>query len=152
MKIIYSLLGFVILSIIASCAGIRKMNSGAEKVNLYFSYPTKNCRFLGTIENPNVHELVDIKSSLRELRKDDNNFLRNEGARLGANVIVLLTHNSKGYAIRYVRGSKNLTTIYIHSITAKAYYCPSANVAVKTKDLEINETPLFNNDDFQIND
>ncbi|HAU1314189.1 TPA: DUF4156 domain-containing protein, partial [Legionella pneumophila] len=96
--------------------------------------------------------VMDIRSSLKDLEKDDNNFLKNEGAKLGANVIVLVTHTPREFHKRYVRGSKNLTTINIHSVIANAYYCPYVKIdQLQQRNLEIKQTPLFENDDLQIN-
>ncbi|HBC0494945.1 TPA: DUF4156 domain-containing protein [Legionella pneumophila] len=152
MKIVYLIISFMILLLNSGCGGLRQVNADAKNVNLYFSYPTGNCRFLGIIKNPNVHEVMDIRSSLKDLEKDDNIFLKNEGAKLGANVIVLVTHTPREAHKRYVRGSKNLTTINIHSVIANAYYCPHVKVdQLQQRNLEIKQTPLFENDDLQIN-
>lgn len=143
MKIVYSILSVTMFFVISGCAGLRQMNTGAENVNIYSSYPTQNCRFLGVIQNPTVHEVMDFRSSLQDLNTDTNNFLRNEGLRLGANIVVFTAHKSSKLHDRYVLGSKELTTIYIHSISANAYYCPSVRAAgIKQKNLEIDETPL----------
>lgn len=148
MKLIYSILIAMILLSATACNEFRTLDKGAENINLYSSYSTGNCKFLGVIHNPSVHKKMELVSSLEQLNKDDNNFLKNEAAKLGANVVILENHHSEQFSDRYVRGSRKSTIIYIHSITAKAYHCPS--VKMNPSDLKIEQTPLFKNDDFKI--
>ncbi|HAU1316025.1 TPA: DUF4156 domain-containing protein, partial [Legionella pneumophila] len=45
MKIVYLIISFMILLLNSGCGGLRQVNEDAKNVNLYFSYPTGNCRF-----------------------------------------------------------------------------------------------------------
>lgn len=108
--------------------GPRSLRSGAENVQIYSYHAHKSCRFLGDIINPSVHKNLNLSSSIEDIQKDDMNFLKNEGARLGANVVIISNHHTYQTKIkRYGRQIilKGDLTINEHYIEAKAYICPN---------------------------
>lgn len=138
----------LIITCIALCVvgcGPRQLTRGAENVNLSGTAP-KSCQFLGSISDSNVHGDMDIRSSVQDLKRDDIVFLKNEGAKLGANVVVLMMHKSVELPPRYIKGSSKMVTIYEHAIEANAYWCPP-KILRKLKqggltNLKIEESPL----------
>lgn len=149
----YLFLGCLIL-LASGCGGVRGHSGTSENVGVYASYATQNCTFLGNISNRSAHENADLKTSLKDLSDDDNHFLKNAGAKLGANVVVFSSHGSSKYTDRYLpssytgSGRGKETAIYTHSISGKAYNCPSAKPTANH--LSISQTPLFKNDDMKI--
>lgn len=131
---------------LSGCSGVRQLNPGAVDVNLVTNAP-KACRFLGKIENLSVHSDLDIQTPLQELRNDAINFLKNEGVKQGANVIVLVRHESKALPPQYRQGISGLIIIYDHSISANAYWCSQKILHQLKQDeltnIKIEESPLF---------
>lgn len=140
-RIAYSLLVILMIVLIAGC-GPRKLNPGTENIYLYPQAP-KSCKFIGYVTDSNVHGNMDLQSSAQDLKKDDINFLKNESARLGANVVVLGEHNTN--VVQRSRGGKNAKyyPYYKHNINANAYLCPPEIIQKSKQDnLKIIEIPL----------
>lgn len=143
----FCLLFFFCIAFSTSGCAQRQLNYGAANVVLYANKNIpKSCSFLGNISNSNVHADVDLRSSLQYTENDDIIFLKNEGAKLGANVVVLVEHKSVEDYPRYMRGFSNIITPYGHAIKAKAYMCPSRIQNLNQKPISnleiIQETPL----------
>ena len=145
-NLIIPLTPFLISVFLVGCAP-RTLNAGAQNVHLYDYLAPKSCKFMGDIVNSNVHGDLYLGSSVADLQKDDVNFLKNEGAKLGANVVVLVSHES--YGIEKKRLGKHPSTITIneHSVMGRAYYCSSGlmpeSAKRSTTHVKINETPLI---------
>jgi len=121
-KFPYSLMVIIIACMVVGCAP-RRLNSGGENVYLYSQAPN-SCKYLGYITNPSVHKNLDLRSSFKDIQNDDINFLKNEGAGLGANVVVLVSEKRTEAKRYYVRSPKYFI-IYEHFVSANAYFCPS---------------------------
>ena len=149
-KLFFSLPTFLISCFLVGC-GPRTLNMGAENIHLYDSRNMKSCKFVGDIVNPSVHADLYLSSSVEDLQKDDINFLKNEGAKLGANVVVLVSHASYETKLKLYGGKAaqqpRFITINEHSIIGKAYNCPSGLVPntrqKSTNHVKIHETPLI---------
>lgn len=143
MKNCSALLAFFIILLISGCGTLRQLNPEGERVRLYTSYPTQSCKFLGTITNSNVHEAF---GNQQELNMDTNNYLRNEGAKLGANVVVLVSHQSREFRRVYSKALyPRATIINAHAVNAKAYRCPLGKMGSLKKDnLKIEKTSVIN--------
>lgn len=144
-KQILLLQAFLISGFLVSCTP-RTLNTGAESVHVYDYRTPKSCKFLGNITNQSVHSDLSFSSSAADLQKDDINYLKNEGSKLGANVVVLVSHTSyestkKGYG-------KHPATITFneHSIVGRAYRCPLGGVSGgegSATHVQIKETSLI---------
>lgn len=138
MRRIYCLLFFILMiELITSCAS-RELTLGAEKVYLY-SQPPKSCKFLGYITNPNVHGNSALGASNQDLKKDDINFLKNEGSKLGANVVVLNTHTRNEIKRRAGGKTPIYTTSIEHNVSASAYLCPPSMLHKAKQGVNIQE-------------
>lgn len=129
------------------CSDLRQLNPNAENISLA-THASKFCRFLGEIESFNVHRDLDIHTSLQNLKIDDIHFLKNEGAKIGANLVVLVQHTSIASPPEYRKGISGMIIIYAHSIKAKAYWC-APNIIFKLRqqegfsNVDLEETPLY---------
>lgn len=137
----------ILLGLLAGCNGPREISYNIENIRVLKGVPSANCRFIANISNPSVHEKIDLKSSQEALNTDDNHYLKEQGMKLGANVIILTSHNSKFFMNRYVRNNKIPQDIYTHSISGKAYYCSSVSNSIPQPHLDIQQTPLSKNED-----
>lgn len=144
-NIILPLSFLFILGSIVSCAP-RTLNTDAENIHIYNSRVPKSCKFLGNIMNPSVHRDLNFSASAADLQKDDINYLKNEGAKLGANVVVLVSHTS--YETTRKGFGKRPTTITFneHSLVGRAYRCSLGVMPERernTTHVQIKETPLI---------
>lgn len=120
---------FILLSI-SSVAGClpRALAPNAEKIEVLpssnYDAMLKNCKFLGQISGKNIHGESTYFASSDKLEADDINFLKNEAAKLGANVVLFAQHQ----AISTPHTSASRKAYYtetIHTIQGSAYLCPS---------------------------
>lgn len=134
---------FSIWLCLIGCSNLQKLNLEATNVILTRDVP-KTCQFLGNIVNLNVHENLDIRSSLKDIKTDDVNFLKNEGAKRGANVVMLQLHKSNASPPQYRKGISGPIIIYEHYVSANAYRC-SSKILLQLKQNEFNlqESALF---------
>ena len=143
-KIFLSLFIFLVIGLTLGC-GPRRLAMGSERVYLSHEPAPQTCKFLGPITNANVHGDMLLQSSLEDLEKDDINFLKNEGAKLNANTVVLNSHEV--IATQYRRPKHQLYyTINSHSINANAYLCQPEVLDQLNSDFinfKINQTPLI---------
>ncbi|HHF7368331.1 TPA: DUF4156 domain-containing protein [Legionella bozemanae] len=114
------------LQLIVGCVP-RSLEPNAKKVMIIYNRSTKmanSCEFLGKISNSDVHgkKLQFTLGLEKNLKTDDLNFLKNEGAKLGANLVVFEEHHTS--IERYRSQPGHITDISIHAIYAKAYRCP----------------------------
>ncbi len=145
MRLIISLAVIYTTFTIVGCAP-RTLEPGSEMVKISYSAASaNNCKFKGDISSENIHGDMLITSSPQERELDDVNFLKNEGKRLGANLVVLAKHE------RIVTEQKNLTSkprllrrSVTYDIQGKAYLCP-ANVSQSQQSL--NSTYFQHNSD-----
>lgn len=110
---------------LSSCAP-RKLVPQAGYIKITPSTPSivQNCKFLGDISDSNVHGSLWLESTPQERELDDTNFLKNEGKKLGANVVTLNKHQQ---VITKNKPVSPRLRIYRDSIKydleAKAYFC-----------------------------
>lgn len=107
----------------------RSLKPGAKNITILYDQHNKNlksCTFLGKVSGQDVHgkKLQFTWGLEKNLEKDDINFLKNEGKKLNANVVVFERHQDliKRYQV-FV--PNRYTDISIHSIEGSAYRCPS---------------------------
>lgn len=143
-NLLLSLFALLIPGFLIGCAP-RTLTSSAENVHLYSSTP-KSCKFMGDILNSSVHRDLFLGSSVADIQKDDINFLKNEGAKLGANVVVLVSHSSYQTKLKQFGKQPTSITVNEHSVAAKAYDCSPRltpkSAAGTTTHVKINETLL----------
>lgn len=127
-KAMFSMIVFMITGILVGCVP-RHLEPGAQNITLLYDTNTQNltaCKFLGKISGKDVHgmKLQFTWGLEKNLKKDDLNFLKNEGRKLNANVVVFEQHQNmiKRY---YTLSPNRHTDIEIHSIEGSAYRCPS---------------------------
>lgn len=108
--------------LIVSCAP-RELTSNGRNVYMSKNIPPKSCRLLGYIRNPNVHKDLDLRYTDRDKQKNYINYIKNEGAKLHANVVVITSLKKFDIKRTYVR-SASYFIIEGHDITANAYLCP----------------------------
>lgn len=107
----------------------RHLKPGAKNITVLYDQNTQNlksCKFLGKISGKDVHgmKLQFTWGLEKNLKKDDINFLKNEGKKLNANVIVFEKHQNLIERYQTFSPSRH-TDIEIHSIEGSAYHCPS---------------------------
>lgn len=144
MRFIISISAFMLTALaLASCAP-RTLEPGSETVKVsYNASIARNCKFKGDVTLENIHGDMLITASQQERELDDINFLKNEGKRLGANLVVLAKHD------QIVTEQKNLSSkphlsrrSVTYDIQGKAYLCPT-NIAQSQQSL--NATYLQHN-------
>lgn len=144
LKIVHFLFIVCIIGAIGGC-GPRQLALGGESVHLSNESVPQSCQFLENITHSNVHGDMFLQASLKDLEKDDINFLKNEGAKLEANIVVLGTHEAIATQTQ-VPKHPLYYTIYRHRIYAHAYRCPPNVLDELTRNFEnftIKETPLI---------
>lgn len=124
-KVIFSVIIFLIASMMIGCVP-RSLEPGAQNVAIFYAKSNqipRNCKFLGKISNKDVHgEKLQFTWGLeKNLEADDINFLKNEGLKLGANVVVFEKHQT--LIERHQHGPRH-SDISAHVIEGSAYLCP----------------------------
>lgn len=112
----------LMIGFLVGCAP-RALNPGAVNVRLTASIP-KKCRFMGAISGTNVHGDMSLAATQQELTLDHVNFLKNQAAQLGANVVVFKSPEiveERRLVSPKTNSYINLTT---HNINGSAYLCP----------------------------
>jgi hypothetical protein len=130
-KMLFPTVTLLIIGLITGC-GPRAIAPGAEQINVKADHNTqvsRNCKFLGQISGADIHEQMDLRSTQQDLALDDVNFLKNEGARLGANVIVFKQHQLVDKRIPLPAKHIFYGTITTHNIEGDAYLCPHDTMA-----------------------
>lgn len=122
--ILYLIWTFLTISLLVGC-GPRMLETGAENISIQTKAASlsKECKFIGIISGTDVHENMDLRSSPQELKLDDVNFLKNEGKKLGANVIVLKQHQISTKEIKGPGKGRSYITVTPHNIEGDAYFC-----------------------------
>lgn len=119
---------FFIMSSIVGCMP-RSLAPGAKNITIIYDQNTRiltGCKFLGKISGKDIHgkKLQFTWGLEKNLKIDDVNFLKNEGKKLNANVVVFEKHQT--LIKRYQTFAPNRhTDISIDSIEGSAYRCPS---------------------------
>lgn len=128
---LFSMIVFA-MSILVGCMP-RPLEPNAQNITLVYGQNTQiseGCKFLGKISGKDIHGLkLQFSWGLeKNLKKDDVNFLKNEGEKLNANVVVFEKHQTliKRY---YTLSPNRQTDISIHSIQGSAYRCPSSIIS-----------------------
>lgn len=124
---LFSLLTILTVAFMAGCVTApRSLEQNAEKVRVVKNVST-NCKFLGQIKDVNIHGDVFPGASERDLALDDINYLKNEGEKLGANVVVLQQHQvtTKKNTVPTGRHKTGTYNVISHDILGNAYYCPT---------------------------
>lgn len=119
---------FIITGTIMGCVP-RHVEPGAKNITILYeknTQPLNDCKFLGKISGKDVHgmKLQFTWGLEKNLKKDDINFLKNEGEKFNADTVVFEKHQT--LVKRYYTLSPNRhTDIEIHSIEGSAYRCSS---------------------------
>lgn len=87
---------------------------------------SKKCTFMGQIEGKNIHSNRTPFLSSRFFQEDDINYIKNEAAKLGANVAVLTGHQKVKTRRTSSVSSKQTDIITTHNIYGVAYRCKDA--------------------------
>ncbi|MGM9451979.1 DUF4156 domain-containing protein [Legionella bozemanae] len=125
---IFLMIMFFIISTTIGCVP-RTLKPGAQNITILYGQnisDLKSCTFLGKISGKDVHgmKLQFTWGLEKNLKKDDINFLKNEGEKLNANVVVFEKHQNLIKRYQLWSPSRH-TDISIHSIEGSAYRCPS---------------------------
>ncbi|MDX1901901.1 MAG: DUF4156 domain-containing protein [Gammaproteobacteria bacterium] len=111
--------------IISGCVP-RILDPNAEGVYVVPDNETvKECKYLGQINGNNIHGESTYFSSKDNLEKDDINFLRNAGRKLGANVVTFCQHQVIDTPHTSATPKKHYYTESSHDIKGGAYSCSS---------------------------
>lgn len=107
----------------------RSLKPGAQNITIIYDHTIQNlksCTLLGKISGKDVHgEKLQFTWGLeKNLKKDDINFLKNEGKKLNANVVVFEKHRNLIKRYQLWSPSRH-TDISNHTIEGNAYRCPS---------------------------
>lgn len=108
------------LTLLVACSAT-PLNNQAAKVRISNSDPT-DCEFLGTVVGEEGGFLTGGWTSNTNLEKGALNTLRNETARLGGNVVSLLTNRAgvTGWEDSHSGGSAETNVV----MTGSAWRCP----------------------------
>lgn len=124
------LIACAITGLLTACAtAVIPLQPGAEKIKVTTSPAPKSCKLLGQVERNDKNGQSQSYASHEHLQQDALNTLRNQGLKLGANVIVLTQHD-----VVYAKHSlgkeavAKVTVLDNHTLAGNAYGCP-ANVA-----------------------
>lgn len=118
---------FLITGFLTGC-GPRSLSPGAEQIDVISNttYISNKCKNLGNISGDNTHANVSITAPEQALTLDDINFLKNEGEKLGANLVLFKQHQLTPTKLHVGPMKYNkYIDINTHSITGIAYLCPS---------------------------
>jgi hypothetical protein len=124
----YSTLLLASIAISIGCTP-RALEPGAQNLNVAADHNLqvpKNCKFLGQISDANVHGGNVYFASEKAMELDDINFLKNEGARLGANVVVFTQHQIMTSTGKFYGPKNQIRTYKVvkHNVQGNAYLCP----------------------------
>lgn len=127
MRFIVSILAIIAAALVIIGCAPRTLVPGSEAVKLsYNASIARSCRFMGDVTSENIHGDMSLTASQQERELDDINFLKNEGKKLGANLVVLTKHE------QIVTEKTNLTSkirfprrSITYDIQGKAYSCPT---------------------------
>ncbi len=127
-KSIFLMIIFFIMSTTLGCVP-RSLKPGAQNITILYDHTIsvlKSCTFLGKISGKDVHGTkIQFTWGLeKNLAKDDINFLKNEGKKLNANVVVFEKHQNLVKRYQLWSPSRH-TDISNHTIEGSAYRCPS---------------------------
>ncbi len=139
---------FLTLQVIVGCVP-RSLEPDAGKVVIIYdkrAKALKSCQFISNVSNSDVHgkKLQFTLGLEKNLKIDDLNFLKNEGAKLGANVVVFEEHQT--LIKRYHTLPSRTTDISMHIIYAKAYQCPRyliKNIQQLNEDHNVYKNPVL---------
>lgn len=126
-KMLSSIIVFLAIFIVTGCA-TRALVPNAENVKVIpdNNYDAiKSCRFLGQISGRNIHGESAAFTSDTYLETDDIYFLKNEAAKLNANVVTFKQHEIISEPHRSPNPRRSHYTETKHNIQANAYICPS---------------------------
>lgn len=124
-QILFSMIVFA-MGMLVGCVP-RLLEPDAQNITLIFGQKTQiseRCKFLGKISGKDVHgRLLHFTWGLeKNLKKDDINFLKNEGRKLNANVVVFEKHQT--LIKRFYTSLSRHTDVSDHAIEGSAYRCP----------------------------
>lgn len=123
----YLIICICMYTLLITGCGPRSLESGAEYVRIRpanTSLP-KSCKFLAVITDSEIHSNDGLRPSAEGLSVDDKNLLKNEGAKRGANVVVLKQHQIiETYRINKLGKARPLLRTTKHNILGSAYACP----------------------------
>ena len=104
---------------IASCASV-SLEPGAEKVNLAVGSVPKGCDLRGNVNSGTQEAPI---TSHQEVQGMQATILKNQAAKLGANVVFIKTHKTTYYGHYIVSTGDVVNEVDTHGMSGQAYYC-----------------------------
>lgn len=146
-KTIFSITIFFILNTVVGCMP-RHLEPDAKNITIVYDQNTrivKNCKFLGKISDEDVHGTkIQFTWGLEKNQiLDDINFLKNEGRKFNANIVVFEKHQTLIKRYQHFSSIRH-SDISIHSIEGSAYLCPTQMIAT-IKRLKIVNHSVYEN-------
>lgn len=120
-KHLQSVIGLILISIVTGCSSIA-LEQGANKVRLTHNEPGKECQYLGDITGSQGDFFTGAFTSNEDLETGARHALKNKAAKLGGNVIYMLTQRAGetgNYADNF--GGSQQTNV---TLTGNVYHCP----------------------------
>lgn len=129
------LIACAITGLLTACAtAVVPLQPGAENIKVITSPVPKSCKLLGQVERTDKNGQSQSYASHEHLQQDALNTLRNQGLKLGANVIALNQHDAV-YA-KHSLGKESVAKVTVldnHTMAGNAYVCPT-NIANQLSD------------------
>lgn len=114
-------------ALLAGCASLTPL-PGAEQVVITDKATPKTCQHVGQITDTDVHGISGNFKSMTTLQQEDRVYLKNQAVRIGANRVVLKSHQAiiaEVLTPTPTKGGARLrSTITRHRVIAEAYQCP----------------------------
>lgn len=124
-KLFFSSIALLAVFFMSGCIP-RSLEPCAKEIIVMPEHPEilKTCRFLKEIQGNNIHGESTPFFSDEKLELDDINFLKNETAKLGGNVVVFKEHQIITTPHRSNKPKRRYYSESKHNILGKAYLCP----------------------------
>lgn len=131
MRTMHSAVFILLAAIVISGCVPRDLDPGADRILVVSNpknYALNSCKLLGQISESDVHK-YSMTSSMQRLELDDINFLKNEGRKLGANIVVFNQHRIIVVTRESFLPKRHKKKYSKHSINGSAYWCPPDIIA-----------------------
>jgi hypothetical protein len=109
---------FSLTGILTGCT-TSSLHPNAETVVVVNSAP-RNCQFKGDVNSGVSHQRV---ASHENIHRDQIIIMKNQAMQLGANTLLITSHNMTYYSNYLVASGKTVQEIETHQVSGKAYYC-----------------------------
>ncbi len=120
---------FSICLLLASCTSV-PLEPRAKNIKVISQIPSSRCRSLGHVTATDTSGITIEYASHEEIQKMQINSLKNQAAKLGANVVVITLHTyTHGSPIYLVSTGEfvNDPNEFSHQMSGVAYWCPGHN-------------------------